>query len=347
VPQADVGTFVRSVEARSRSSVAGVERHPVAVVVVNYNGGKHLLRCLESIERQTHPPDRVFVVDNASTDGSLQDAERAFPQIRYIRNNDNVGFAAANNHAFALCVELGIEFVATLNPDAFAAPDWLERLLEAAVRSEPAYGSWASCLLRADLPREVDGLGDAYHLSGSAWRRHHGRHVESARLVDQDVFCACAAAALYRLDAVQRAGAFDADLFCYMEDVDLGFRLRLLGYRCAFVAAAVVEHVGSGTTGYRSNIATYYGQRNLVWVFLKNMPVGLLWLLLPAHLLANAVMLLACAFRGQLGVALRAKLDALKGLGGLPGKRRKTQTMAVVPARVIWRALDKSVVRGN
>jgi GT2 family glycosyltransferase len=319
----------------------------VAIIVVNYNGGGHLPRCLASIDRQTHRPDFVIVVDNASSDGSLEEAQRAFPDIRYIVNDANLGFAAANNQAFWLCVALGVEFVATLNPDAFAAPDWLASLLQAATDAEPRYASWASCLLRADLPSEVDGLGDSYHLSGSAWRRHHGRDVGSACLTDQDVFCACAAAALYRLDAVQRVGGFDADLFCYMEDVDLGFRLRLLGYRCALVAAAVVEHVGSGLSGYRSNVATYYGQRNLVWVFLKNMPTGLLWLLLPAHLLVNAAMIVACASRGQLRVVLRAKLDAVKGLGRLSRKRRDTQATALVPARVIWRALDKSVARSG
>ena len=112
-----------------------------------------------------------------------------------------------------------------------------------------------------------------------------------AWLVDRDVFCACAAAALYRLDAVRSVGGFDSDLFCYMEDVDLGFRLRLMGYSCRLVAAARVEHVGSGIVGYRSPTATYYGQRNLVWVFAKNMPAKLIWLLLPLHVVMNAVMI--------------------------------------------------------
>ncbi len=99
--------------------------------------------------------------------------------------------------------------------------------------------------------------------------------LDRAWLVDRDVFCACAAAALYRLDAFVASAGSTSDLFCYMEDVDLGFRLRLMGYRCRLVAGARVEHVGSGITGYRSATATYYGQRNLVWVFAKNMPTRL------------------------------------------------------------------------
>jgi GT2 family glycosyltransferase len=318
----------------------------VAVIVVNFNGGEYLRRCLGALEDQTRRPDHVIVVDNASADGSLNDARSGFPSHCYVANITNVGFAAANNQAFDLCADFGVEYVALLNPDAFAAPQWLESLL-AAASVDPSCGSWASCLLRADAPSEVDGLGDAYHISGSAWRRHHGHPLKSEWLADQDVFCACAAAALYRLDAVRKAGGFDDDLFCYLEDIDLGFRLRLLGYGCRLVTAATVEHVGSGLTGYRSATATYYGQRNLVWVFVKNMPSLLLWLLLPIHIVLNVTMIIVCALRGQLGVVLRAKLDALKGLDALPAKRRAVQSMAVIPTSTVWRMLDKSFVHGS
>ena len=96
-----------------------------------------------------------------------------------------------------------------------------------------------------------------------------------------------------------------------------------MGYACRLVSAAKVEHVGSGSSGYRSATATYYGQRNLVWVFAKNMPAGLVWLLLPLHVIMNAMMIVVCALRGQFVVVIRAKMDALKGLqrGCLPSGR--------------------------
>ncbi len=318
----------------------------VAVVVVNFNGAAYLRRCLSSIEAQTRRPDHVIVVDNASSDESLREARSQFPYFRYIANDTNVGFAAANNQAFDLCSSLGVEYVALLNPDAFAAQDWLAQLLNAAGCST-GYASWASCLLRADTPTEVDGLGDAYHICGSAWRRRHGQPLDNAWLVDRDVFCACAAAALYRLDAVVSVGGFDSDLFCYMEDVDLGFRLRLAGYSCRLVASATAEHVGSGITGYRSATATYYGQRNLVWASAKNMPSVLIWVLLPLHIVMNTMMIALCALRGQSVIAARAKLDALRGLRNLVAKRRVVQSRAIAPTGAIWRALSKSLVPGN
>ena len=124
----------------------------VAVVVVNFNGAAYLRRCLDAIEAQSRRPDHVIVVDNASTDGSLARRAGAVSRhSRYIANPTNVGFAAANNQAFEICSSRGVEYVALLNPDAFAAPDWLATLLGAASR-EPHYASWASCLLRADAP---------------------------------------------------------------------------------------------------------------------------------------------------------------------------------------------------
>jgi GT2 family glycosyltransferase len=318
----------------------------VAVIVVNFNGGAYLQRCLETVESQSRRADHVIVVDNASTDDSLRRAQLRFPQFRFISNRTNVGFASANNQAFEICAELGVDYVALLNPDAFAAPDWLATLLSAA-QGDVGSGSWASCLLRADAPMEVDGLGDAYHVSGSAWRRRHGQTLDPRWLVDRDVFCACAAAALYRLKAIQLVGGFDEDLFCYLEDVDLGFRMRLMGYGCRFIAAARVEHVGSGLTGYRSSTSTYYGQRNLIWVFLKNMPASLIWFLFPLHVVLNAMMIVVCTVRGQFGVVIRAKLDALKGLADLPAKRHAVQSTAIAPTGVIWRALSKSLLHGN
>jgi hypothetical protein len=127
-----------------------------------------------------------------------------------------------------------------------------------------------------------------------------------------EIFYPCAAA-MYRRDAFEQVQGFDEDFFCYAEDVDLGFRLRLLGHRALYVPDAVVYHVGSGSTGRRSDFSVYHGQRNLVWSFVKNMPVSLLLLYWPAHVLMNIAALAILAFRGQGRVAWRAKIDAIHG----------------------------------
>jgi GT2 family glycosyltransferase len=140
------------------------------------------------------------------------------------------------------------------------------------------------------------------------------------------VFSVCAAAALYRRDAFVDAGGFDASYFCYAEDVDLGFRLRLAGHQSLYVPDAVVLHVGSATSGPRSDFALYHGHRNLVWTYVKNMPPSLFWLYLPQHIALNVVSLAWFTVRGRSRAIWRAKWDTLKGLPRVWRERRRIQS---------------------
>jgi GT2 family glycosyltransferase len=311
----------------------------VVVLVVNWNGGEWLARCLESLDRQTRRPDHIIVVDNASTDDSLRHAERELGQAQLIKLPDNVGFARANN--IAAEAAKGYDGLALLNPDAVAEPGWLAALLAAAER-EPSAASFASQMVLADTPQYLDGAGDSYHVSGRAWREGHGARADSWPARDAEVFGPCAAAALYRRAAFDDAGGFDERYFCYFEDVDLAFRLRLRGHRCVYVHSAVVRHVGSAFSGYRSDFAVYHGERNAIWTFMKNMPGSLLWLYLPQHVLLNAAALLYYPRRGQGKVALRAKLDALRGLPGVLRQRRMVQANRIASARSLRRAFRRN-----
>ena len=132
----------------------------------------------------------------------------------------------------------------------------------------------------------------------------------------------------------------DEDFFCYGEDVDLGFRLQLAGHKCLYVADAVALHYGSAVTGERSDFSTYHGQRNLVWVFVKNMPGFLFWMLLPYHLLLNLGAILGCALRGQASLVLKAKRDALRGLPVAWRKRQAIQKVRRAGVGTIWRMLQ-------
>ena len=309
----------------------------VTVIIVNWNGGALLGQCVRHLQAQTRPPDRVLLVDNASTDNSLA-LLPAWRLLTVLRMDSNLGFAAGNNHAIAQC---DTEYVALLNPDAFAAPDWLEQLLQSA-NTHPASAAFGSRQLCHEDPTRLDGIGDCYHLSGMAWRQGHG-HVQQARhLVEQDIFTPCAAAALYRRAAIVALGGFDENFFCYMEDVDLGFRLRLAGHTARYVPSAVVRHVGSATSGGRhSDFSVFHGHRNMVWTFVKNMPAPLLWLLLPWHLAANLAALIVFSARGQGKTILRAKWQAVQGLGQAWHQRRRIQRQRTATVRSIWAALDK------
>jgi GT2 family glycosyltransferase len=309
------------------------------VIIVNWNAGGYLERCISSLLSQTLLPREIIVVDNASTDGSAIRIIKKFPSVRVIESKRNLGFAAANN----LAVEEGAlesEWIAFLNPDAFPDPGWLEALLIAST-NHPQYSIFGSRLMDANSISIVDGVGDAYHVSGLAWRTGHGKLLTARDSVAREIFSPCAAAAMFRKDAFVAAGGFDEEFFCYVEDVDLGFRMRLLGHQCWYVPDSIALHVGSAVTGRRSDFSIYYGHRNLVWTFVKNMPGVLFWLLLPLHGVLNLVSIVWFSLRGQGAVILRAKRDALLGLPKVWRKRQEIQKVRVASARDVWRMLNK------
>ncbi|MGB7541517.1 MAG: glycosyltransferase family 2 protein [Burkholderiales bacterium] len=309
-----------------------------AVIIVNFNSGALLARCLTALAAQTFRDFRTIVVDNASTDGSAHVLESRFPGTMVLRSEKNLGFAAGNN--LGLATATGCKWIALLNPDAFPAPDWLEKFIGTA-EAQPRFSFFGCRMRRADAPGLLDGTGDVYHVSGASWRRDHGVSAERGTIAPGEIFGPCAAAALYSLDALKDVGGFDERYFCYHEDVDLAFRLRLRGHRCRYVPEAVVDHVGSAIAGRRSDFATYHGHRNLVWTYVKDMPAPLFWLYLPLHLLANLAAIAVCAARGQFGVILRAKRDALRALPAMLAERRRIQGARVVGARELRAVMAK------
>jgi GT2 family glycosyltransferase len=296
----------------------------VAVVLVDTNEGRFLERTLPLLREQTRRPDRVIVADNASTDGSPEWIARDFPEVELVPLGRNAGFAVANNVGVRHADDC--DLVVLLNADAYPDRDWLAALVDAAAR-RPDCASFASRMMRATVPGELDGSGDVYHVSGFAWRRDHGRPLADAphALEEAEVFSACGGAAMYRRDAYLGLGGFDESFFGYLEDTDIGFRLQLAGHRCLYVPASVVHHVGSATTGAESEYTVYHSQRNIVWLWAKGMPWPLALLYLPQHLLLNVLMAAYYVARGRGGAALRAKRDALLGLPRVLRERRELQ----------------------
>jgi len=311
-----------------------------AVLIVNRNGGALLDRCLGAVEGQRRRPDHVVVVDNASTDDSLARAAGRLRHVELVRLSRNAGFAGGANVAARAASRY--DALALLNPDAIADEGWLDALVRAA-ESDADAAAFASRMLMDDDPSRLDGAGDSYHASGRAWRKGHGARAADWPSADREVFAPCAAAALYRREAFEEVGGFDDRFFCYFEDVDLAFRLRLRGYRWRYIDAAVVRHVGSATSGYRSDFAVYHGERNAVWTFVKNMPGPLLWLYLPQHIALNTLPLLVYPWRGQGRAALTAKIDALRELRAVLRQRKAIQTGRRVTAWELRRALTRGV----
>jgi GT2 family glycosyltransferase len=284
----------------------------VAVVIVNYNGGSCLERCLKALSRQTRKPDRVLLVDNNSDNFSSDQIYSSFPQIEVL-----------------------------LNPDAYAEQDWLEKLLNGA-ESHPDF-HFFGCRMLATAENTLDGTGDVYHVSGASWRRDYGKSAEGRKQGDE-IFAPSGAAALFRRDIYIEAGGLNEEFFCYMEDMDLGFRLKLLGYRCFYIADAVVVHEGAALVGSHSDFQVYHGHRNLVWVYVMNMPSPWFWIYLPQHLLYNLASVLLYVYHGKTAVILRSKFDAIKGLRRAWRQRRLVQAKTKVDIRELRKSMGHGIL---
>lgn len=314
----------------------------VAVVIVTWNAAGVVGEALEALARQTVRPERVVVVDNGSADVSkLELMMSAYPDWVLVKSERNLGFAAANNLGFRYCGS--VDFIALLNPDAFPRPEWLERLVAAHER-HPGYACFASRQLVHSDDSILDGAGDYLTLAGKPGRRGYGKRAAGKYLNCEPIFSPCAAAALYTRRALEACGGFDERFFCYVEDVDLGYRLLLAGYRSLYVADAIVNHMGSALTGKRSEFAVYHGQRNLILNYVKNMPGPLFWGLLPVHLLANVIMLAGCVLGGSGHAAWRAKTDALRLLPDMWRSRRVVQAGRKISVLDVLRRLRISML---
>lgn len=308
----------------------------ISIIVVNWNGEKYLTRCLDRIFSQSYPEYEVILIDNASSDKSADDLEIHWPNLQVVRLDKNIGFAKANNMGAGLAHG---RWLALINNDAFINSDWLGKMYLAAQEYKD-YTFFASRIIQANDPEKIDGTGDIYHVSGLAWHRQYNQPKTQSLLIPGEVFSPCAAAAFYERDSFLEVGGFDEDFSSHHEDVDLGFRLRLSGFRCMYVPDAIVEHVGSASYGVESQETVYQVHRNLVWSYFTNMPGVLFWKYLPAHLIANLVFLVYYSLRG-LGKAIwRAKLDALRGLPVSLRKRRKVQRAREVGIRDIDQIMD-------
>jgi len=311
----------------------------ISVVIVNWNGEDVLQRCLESVFAQTIRDIEVILVDNASIDRSLDGIEEHWPLVNIIRMEKNVGFAAANNIAARAAHG---QWLALLNSDAFPEPDWLETLL-AASEKHPGLFFFASCQIQANDPGKLDGTGDQYNTGGIAWRRQHNQPVGDVVDVVNEVFSACGASAFYPRNAFLEAGGFDDTFFSYFEDVDLGFRLRLLGYRCLYIPNARVLHVGSSSLGKDSKFAIYHSLRNMVWTFFKNMPAPYFWKYLPVHIVMSFGYSLYYALCCCPWTSLKATRDALLGLPAVLRSRKRIQSNLQVDPREVMRMVSSSL----
>lgn len=308
-----------------------------SIVIVNYNASDMLFKVMSALAQQTYKNFEVIVIDNNSQDDSWRAAENVPFPCRLVRLSNNIGFASANNLAVKNHVKG--EWLFLLNPDAYPEPECLTAA-EKNIKQISHVDCFSCVLINANQPAQLDGLGDAYHISGLHWRHSHGAPCGIIPKYPVEVFSACAAAAIYRTEAYRRLGGFDETYFAYSEDVDLGFRLRLTGGKSVLLPDAKVHHVGSGITGRASDFSIYHGHRNLTWTFIKNVPSPLILVLLPVHLLMIVYLGLFFAMSGRFRVYVRSKTDSFQQIRSLLARRKEIQRTRTCSCRGLLRMMS-------
>ena len=245
----------------------------VRVVVLNFNGGERVVRCLDALARTAWPAEslEIVLVDNASTDGSDVRAAAAHPEVTVVRAPHNLGFPA-NNLALH---DLGdVAYVALVNNDAYVEPGWLVPLV-AALADDAALGAASALVLFANEPTPtINNAGNEVLANGYGRDRGFGSVDLAAFADDVDVFAWCGAAVLLRPAYLADVGLFDERFFLYYEDTDLSWRGRLRGWRYRCVPASVVRHDHAASAGSGSRLQLFFTERNRLLMLVKCAPVS-------------------------------------------------------------------------
>lgn len=302
----------------------------ISLIVVNWNG-RHLLKeCLSSLSQQTYSPTEIIVVDNGSTDGSVDFLRQNFPYVQLVQLTENYGFAGGNLKGLAVAQG---EHIALLNNDTRAEEQWLENLLQPMLEN-PEIGICASKLILTSTGK-LESAGDGLTTWGVGFKRGFEQDLDRYTMQEL-VFGASAAACLYRKKMVDAIGFLDHDFFFNDEDTDLNFRAQLGGWKCTFVPNAIVYHQVNATIGRMSDLHVYYHARNLEFLWLKNMPAGLMWRYAHHKLLQEiGSFCYLCLRLGKWKAFFRAKKDALRWLPRMWKKRQEIQAHKRVTNRYI------------
>ncbi len=265
------------------------------IIIPNYNGMKYIENCLASLANE---PAEVIVADNGSMDGSRELVQEKFPAVRLLSLDQNYGFCTAVNRGIAESEKDKTTYVILLNNDTVVEPGFVRALERALDRDHKAFSA-AARMVNLYHPERIDDAGDYYCALG--WAFAAGKDKPAAAYdKPRQIFSACGGACIYRRSILDQIGMLDENHFAYLEDVDIGYRARIHGYRNLYVPGAVVRHAGSGVSGSRHNaFKVKLSARNNIYLVSKNMP--------PAQILLNLPFLLV-GFLGKTIFFVKKKL---------------------------------------
>ena len=243
----------------------------VTVIILNWNGKKFLAECLDSVKRQTYRDLSILVVDNASTDGSVEYLRQAYPDVRLLVNPENLGFAGGNNSGIRVC---STPYLVILNNDTDMHPECISEMKKA-MDQDMSIGACASRIFLKFEENRLDATGLSPCAEGLGLGRGRMEPAENYPKAEE-VFFASDCCTLYRKAMLDELGLYDEDFFAYADETDMGWRARARGWKCVYVPTASINHHHSGSSGSVSPFKVFLVERNRICVAIKNFPPALL-----------------------------------------------------------------------
>jgi GT2 family glycosyltransferase len=293
----------------------------ISIIIPNYNGESFLNRCFESLNQQKNIQE-IIIIDNGSSDNSVNYIKHSYPQFILIKNKTNLGFAKAINQGIFAASG---EYVFLLNNDMELEENCISNLLNC-IKNEQTF-SVSSKMIQYYERDKIDDAGDEYTILGWTKRVGYGKSQENYNQ-KRNIFSACAGASLYKKSILDKIGYFDENFFAYMEDVDIGYRARIHGFQNIYCPEAVVYHVGSGTSGSRYNeFKIKLAARNNIYVPYKNMPWPQLIVNIPFLLMGYLIKYLFFLRKGQGGVYINGLKEGLSSLNHVNKVKYKNENI--------------------
>lgn len=300
----------------------------IATVIPNWNGQDFIKDCIDSLLTQTQK-HTIIVVENGSTDKSDEILAGYGDKIIVLKQPVNLGFAGGVNVGIRYAIDNNYDYVALFNNDAKADKDWLRELFNI-ISQDSKIGAVTCKFMRLDGKR-LDSTGDFYTYHGLPFPR--GRNeVDTGQYDNQtEIFAASGGASIFSLAMFKKIGLFDEDFFAYYEDIDLGFRMQLAGWKVIFQPKSVAYHHVSGTGSKISGFGIYQTSTNFWYTFIKDMPGILFWKYFPLAVYWYARMFVARFIRGDLWPFTKGFFRTIWNIPKILSKRRRVQKLRKVP----------------
>jgi GT2 family glycosyltransferase len=239
----------------------------INVIIINYNGGDVVLKCIESVKQQTYENYEIILIDNDSKDNSLTNIKNIYPEIKIIETGFNSGWGVACNEGIN---NSNGEYIALLNNDAYLDSNCLKEMVKA-INIKEEYGSCASKILIWNEPEKIEVVGLNIYKDGSSVGRGRLQSREKYNK-SEEVFCANDCACLYKREMINNIGLYDPDFFIYADETDMGWRHQIAGRKCIFNPKAIAYHAHSRAAGDYSDFKAYHVERNRLYIVFKYFP---------------------------------------------------------------------------